>query len=65
MNTENYFNVHTSDDNHQVKTIKVGGVKSTMCLNRFELLCEPGQEIREELILQMLQEWVEMREREM
>jgi hypothetical protein len=64
MNTANYFNIRSTDDKTIEKTIRIGGVKSTMCLNRFELLCEPDHHPREELILQMLQEWMELRERE-
>jgi hypothetical protein len=64
MKTDNYFHI-SGTDNAIEKTIRIGGVKSTMCLNRLELLCEPDHQPREELILQMLQEWMELRDREL
>ena len=34
------------------------GVVTTMCANRFEVLCQPNAEIAEQQVWQMYKEWV-------
>ena len=34
------------------------GVKTTMCANRFEVLCQPHAEISEQQVWQLFKEWV-------
>jgi hypothetical protein len=43
------------------RTVQIDGVKTTVCFNRFEILCEPSGEVREKAVMQLLKEWLKQR----
>ena len=46
------------------KTVQLDGVKTTVCLNRFEILCGADSEVREHEAVQLLRQWLKHRREE-
>ena len=49
-----------NDENYQ-KVTQVDGIRTTICHNRFEIVCMPHGEIFEQKMVQVLKEWVRWR----
>jgi hypothetical protein len=43
------------------KVIHREGVKVTMCMNRFEVMCQPHAEVAEQQVWTLFKEWVNWR----
>lgn len=41
---------------------QIDGVRVTVCENRFEVVAQPGSEIREQHTIQMFREWMRQRQ---
>jgi hypothetical protein len=41
---------------------QIDGVRVTVCENRFEVLAQPGSELREQQTVQMFREWMRKRQ---
>ena len=46
------------------KVTQFDGVKTTVCLNRFEIACNPLSEVNEQQAVQQLREWLKKRREE-
>jgi len=60
---DNYLEIVTGDNYR--KTVQRDGVKTTMCLNRFEVLCLQNADMQERQIMAMLKDWLRYRRQEM
>ncbi len=49
-----------NNENYQ-KVIQIDGIRTTVCLNRFEVVCMPHGEIFEQKMVQALKDWVRWR----
>lgn len=64
MSDDKYIEIRTGEDYERI--VQADGVRTTVCLNRFEIIAQPTGEVNEQQAVQQLREWVRGRkEKEM
>lgn len=63
MKTDEYLMMSVSED-HYEKVTNSAGVRTTVCKNRFEILCQDKGEINEQHAVHELRAWIAKRRQE-
>ena len=59
MAHDDYIHIKTGTDYEKV--VQQDGVRTTVCVNRFEIIAHPTGEINEQQAVQQLREWIRNR----
>ena len=62
--SEDYMMTTTTKDGYE-RVTNIAGVKTTICKNRFEVLCLGLAEVNEQQVMQELKSWIKRRAAEM
>ena len=57
--------IHMTGGENYERITNLAGVKTTICKNRFEVICQPTADINEERVTLELHAWIKRREKEM
>lgn len=57
--------IHISGGEDYERVTHIAGVKTTVCKNRFEIVCADRSEINEQVVVNELKVWIKRREAEM
>lgn len=58
-----YIMTTVKDEDYE-RITNIGGVKTTICKNRFEVICQDRAEVNEQYIVQELRAWIAKRREE-
>jgi hypothetical protein len=56
--------IHMTAGENYERITNLGGVKTTICKNRFEVICQPRAEVNEERAVAELKAWIAKRREE-
>lgn len=54
----------TIDNEHYERVTNIAGVKTTVCRNRFEVICQERAEVNEQFVVQEFRAWAAKRREE-